>query len=35
MLKLDPGEKAGVAGDVRNHEAGGFGLRKHRAVPSS
>jgi len=35
MLELDPGEKASVAGDVRDHEASGFGFRKHRAVPSS
>ena len=35
MLELDPGEKAGVAGDVRDHETSGFGFRKHRAVPSS
>ena len=35
MLELDAGEKAGVAGDVGDHETGGFGFRKHRAVPSS
>ena len=35
VVELDPGEKAGVAGDVGDHETGGFGFRKHRAVPSS
>ena len=35
VVELDAGEKAGVAGDVGDHETGGFGFRKHRAVPSS
>ena len=29
VVELDAGEKAGVAGDIGDHETGGFGFRKH------
>src|SRR5207237_3105276 len=31
VVELDAGEKAGVAGDVGDHETGGFGFRRHEA----
>ena len=33
VVKLNVGEKTGVAGDISDHETGGFGFRKHLAVP--
>jgi hypothetical protein len=29
MVELNAGEIAGIAGDIGDHEAGGFGFRKH------
>src|SRR6266571_4503860 len=34
VVELDTGEKASVAGDVSDHETGGFGFRKHPSRPS-
>ena len=33
MVEFSAIEKAGVAGDIGDHETGGFGFRKHIAVP--
>ncbi len=33
MVELDAGQIAGVAGEVGDHQAGGFWLREHSAFP--